>query len=210
MKVVHVPVKYKGEVRLPSGFVEKLPAKVVLAATIQFIDQIKGVARQIEESGRQVKLFKSLHGSVFGQVLGCDIRAPMMDCVYIGDGFFHASALLYSSKKVFAYNPLSKTDKEYTQEDIKKQLQMRKVKLTKFLRASRIGILVSTKKGQYNLELAREIKRKSEKVCYILVSDQIDIAGLDNFSFIDFFVNTACLRLCEDSNKIINYHEINF
>lgn len=80
----------------------------------------------------------------------------------------------------------------------------KKVKYSKFLIADNIGILVTIKPGQYSYRKAVEIKDKLEKkgkYCYIFVFDTLDSNEMDNFPFIDFWVNTACPRIADDKDK---------
>jgi len=78
--------------------------------------------------------------------------------------------------------------------------------LMKFYSADNIGILVSTKPGQNNLKEAIELKKKLKKNCYIFVSDMINEAELENFPFIQAWVNTACPRI--EGKNIVNAEDI--
>ena len=67
--------------------------------------------------------------------------------------------------------------------------------------AKAVGILVSTKVGQFALPLAEVAKKEIEKrgrKAYILVSDELDPLTIKNFMSFDAFVNTACPRLVDD------------
>jgi len=51
---------------------------------------------------------------------------------------------------------------------------------------------------------AWEIKKKLEekgKRCFIFVFDTLDANEMENFPFIDFWVNTACPRIADDKDK---------
>jgi len=81
--------------------------------------------------------------------------------------------------------------------------------LIKFYSAKNIGILVTTKPGQQYLKKATELKAKlKDKQCYIFISDTIDLNDLENYPFIDSWVNTACPRLSDYSSNIINIEEL--
>ena len=76
-----------------------------------------------------------------------------------------------------------------------------------FLKADKIGILVSTKPGQENLKKAEMLKKKLNKKgkeVYVFVCDDIDVNQFENFN-IQSWVNTACPGLAKDNSKIINY-----
>ena len=77
------------------------------------------------------------------------------------------------------------------------------------------GILVSTKSGQCNEKLALETKKRLEQVgkkVYLFISNNINARALDNFPFIQAWINTACPRLVDDQilfkKTIVNASEI--
>ena len=64
--------------------------------------------------------------------------------------------------------------------------------------------MVTIKPGQYSYNKAKEIKKKIEekgKKCFIFVFDTLDANEMENFPFIDFWVNTACPRIADDKDK---------
>ena len=78
----------------------------------------------------------------------------------------------------------------------------------KFLSSKNIGILVSIKPGQYNLKKAFALKKKlRDKKCYIFLSDNIGAEQLENFPFIECWVNTACPRIADNLN-VVNISEL--
>ncbi|MBU4283524.1 MAG: diphthamide synthesis protein, partial [Nanoarchaeota archaeon] len=87
--------------------------------------------------------------------------------------------------------------------------------LIKFLSSKEIGVILTTKPGQEQLKEAFELKNKfKDKNFYFLIFDTIDFNQLENFPFIECFVNTACPRIAlDDSIKIgkaiINLEDIN-
>ena len=50
------------------------------------------------------------------------------------------------------------------------------------------------------------------KKCYIFVFDTLDAREMENFPFIDFWINTACPRIADDKDKrnVIDMNELNF
>jgi len=72
------------------------------------------------------------------------------------------------------------------------------------LHARRFGVLVSTKNGQFRLELAKALKAKIEGAgleAAILVSNTFDFDSVSNLMEFDAFVSTACPRLALDDNE---------
>ena len=204
MKTIFVEARYKKKVSIPKGAIEKMPKRVALLTTVQFIGSLDKIRSQLESAGKKVILPSLKHCIYAGQVLGCSIaQMKGIDAfLYIGDGLFHPTALsIKNDKPVFTFNPFTKKllllDSDNT---LKKKI---KGALLKFYTSKKIGILVSTKSGQKNLDGASRLqKRFPEKEFYVLVSDTLDFSQLENFPFIECFVNTACPRIAfDDSDK---------
>ena len=86
-----------------------------------------------------------------------------------------------------------------TEKETKKMQQMQKAGLTKFHTSKEIGLLISTKPGQYNLKAAKQLEKKyPKKKFYFMLFDTLDFTQLENFPFIDCYVNTACPRISYD------------
>jgi len=72
------------------------------------------------------------------------------------------------------------------------------------LNSKEVGVLVSTKPGQNQIKKAYELERKyPDKNFYFLLFDTIDFTELENFPFIECFVNTACPRIAYDEAEKI-------
>ena len=206
MKKIFIPAKSLEKIEIKNP--EKLPAKVGLASSIQFLDQLKEIKKLLESKGKKVELC--------GQVLGCDATAcknKKVDAfLYVGDGRFHPIAIaLQTGKKVYIL-----VDGEVSEFDskIKEEYERRKkAGLSRFYTYEDVGILVCTKPGQNNMKKAVEFKKKhKEKKCYIFVFNDLDFGQLENFPFVQVWVNTACPRLIDDYEKfnrpVINIDEI--
>ena len=77
-------------------------------------------------------------------------------------------------------------------------------KIAAALDAKKFGILVSTKNGQHNLNLAKLIKDRIEKnglSAAILISNNIDFQSIENMMEFDAFINTACPRIAVDDTE---------
>jgi len=109
--------------------------------------------------------------------------------------------LIETGKKVIVANPISREVGELSNAEIKEIEKKVLGKYNKFLHAEKIGILVSTKPGQYNLDKAFELKKSLDKESYIFIGNEIRVNELEDFNDIDFWVNTACPRI-EDRNVI--------
>jgi len=90
---------------------------------------------------------------------------------------------------------------------------LKKVNLMKYLHAKTVGILVSTKPGQsgnkinipdVKMKSVLELINRKDKECYIFAFDTLDPSDLENFPFIECWVNTACPRITDEKKGIIN------
>mgnify|MGYP005838932437 CR=1 FL=1 len=218
MKTHFVEVRYDGEIELPERIIEKLPKRIMLFMTAQMIDQQEDVIRQLEKAGKEVLLEKPRHTIYKGQLLGCDtehLEGKFDAFLYIGDGMFHPEALIVKNEQpVHVYNPV---EDKYTlltykdAEQIRKRMQAAK---TKFLMSKNIGVLVTTKPGQNKLAYFMKVKdRYPDKNFYFLVNNNIEFDRLNDFPFIECFVNTACERIAYDDytkfgKPILNYEDL--
>ena len=161
MKHLFLEIKYTGEMDFPEELIKSLPTKLVLAGSIQYMNYFPKLKQFLEENGKTVYMFHSRHGQYPGQILGCDIfkfkpkdektgeELEFDAFIYLGDGMFHPTALLFENgKDVHIYNPMSKVieklDKELLVSIQKKKMGM----LSKFIVSKNIGVLVTSKPGQ--------------------------------------------------------------
>ncbi|MBW2994806.1 2-(3-amino-3-carboxypropyl)histidine synthase subunit [Candidatus Woesearchaeota archaeon] len=193
MKTLFIPAKAKFDLKELKNL-ENMPKKLGLVTTIQFLDELPKIKKHLEENGKQVE--------IGGQILGCDVKnaEKIKDKVdaflYIGSGHFHPGALLDLGKDI------------YLQNGGKLELKKRKSMLAKFYASKEIGIIVSLKKGQKHMDWAEELKQRfKDKNFYMFVCDTLDYNQLENFPFIECWVNTACPRIADDI-KVVNYEEI--
>ena len=210
MKLMFVEARYKKPISIEEH-VFKLPKKIGLVTTVQFIGQIKKIKSMLEKKDKKVFLGKGRHTKYRGQVLGCDVQAAVsvekkIDAfLYIGSGLFHPIAVSLKTKKdVFTFNPLTEKFSKVDRTQAEKINKKKKGALIKFLSSTEIGVIVTTKPGQEQLKKAFELKNRfRDKNFYFLVFDTIDFNQLENFPFIECFVNTACPRIAlDDSIKI--------
>ena len=212
MKIHFVEAHAKISIKIPEPVLNKLPQKIILATDVQFIKNLDSITEQIEKSGRDVSKLKGAHAKHLSQILGCShikLDYPKFSDAffYVGDGEFHPKALLLGSEKdVFTYNPFSKEFRELPHSLVSRIRQKEKAGLIKFLHSERIAVLINVKPGQmgvqahlkhiYGLE-----EKYPDKKFYYLVFDTLDFSQLENFPFVEVFVNTACTRLLDDIDK---------
>jgi len=184
--------------------------KIGLISTVQFVKQLSTVKKILEKKGFFVFIGKPTGSAILeGQVLGCDVSSALsiekeIDCfLFVGTGDFHPLGLLAKTNKpLLTFNPFTSQLKLLSNEERQKILKKRVLMLAKFKDAKTVGILVSTKPGQCQLQASTaEIKEKLEKQgkkVYLFVCDSITNAELRNFAHVGAWVNTACPRLIED------------
>lgn len=212
MDVMLIEGRYK-DIQLPEIDFSLLPKKIGLFTSVQFLDILPKLQKLIEESGREVVLFNA-NTPHEGQILGCSIRKFQgVDAfLYLGDGRFHPTALSIENElEVYILDILS--GKLSTIPDKEKEIYKRrkKVGFVKFLSSKEIGVLTTTKKGQENIKIIDVLKKKyPDKVFHSFLFDTLDFTQLENFPFIESFVNTACPRIAFDDSEKFNKKVINF
>ena len=208
MKALFIEAKYDKKISLGKDLISRLPSKIGLAASIQFVDQLGIIKKEIGKKA-----------VIAGQILGCDvnnaekIKDKVDAFLYVGDGAFHPLAIaLKINKPVYQYNPLNKEFKKISEEEIAQYKKNQKVAYIKFLHADNVGLIISTKPGQYYPiekidSLIKNLKNKyKNKKFYTFICDNVDEREFENFNFIQAWVNTACPRI--QGKNIVNVEEI--
>ncbi|RLE39599.1 hypothetical protein DRJ17_00175 [Candidatus Woesearchaeota archaeon] len=193
--------------------IEILPTKIGLLGIVQYADQLQKLKETLENSGKEVIFGKSAKTKNVGQILGCDIKAAesiedRVDAfLFLGDGLFHPRMLLLKLKKpVFFLSPTKNKIYQLKDSDLKRIKIKQKTATIKYLSSKEIGIIVSIKPGQNQTKAAillKEKLRKQGKNAYLLIADTVDYQQLENFPFIECFVNTACPRIALDDYEAI-------
>ncbi len=208
MKTLFIPAESDVEIKLDRSVIARLKNKKIgLVTTIQHLHKLKDVKKQLK-------------GSVIaGQILGCDassaeeIKEKIDAFLFVGTGRFHPIQVAEKiGKTTYTYNPMTKVLSKVEKEMIEKLRRRKKGAYLKYLTSDIIGILVSTKSGQNRFKEAKKLHdqlKKDNKNPYILMFETLDINQLENFPFIQCYVNTACPRIFEDSQKpMINIEDV--
>jgi 2-(3-amino-3-carboxypropyl)histidine synthase len=204
MDKLFIEARYDKKIKLPKELINKLPDEVALFMSVQFLDSLQRIKNQIENSGKEVKLFEPEHCAYEGQLLGCSIdKFDAEAFLYIGDGQFHPKALVIKNNKpVFAYDPFSNKESIVDIDDAEKLKKRTMGAISKFLTSKNIGVLTSSKKGQYRIKDIEKLKQKyNEKNFYVFLFDSLNFDSLEDFNFVDVWVNAACPRIIDDYNK---------
>lgn len=185
--------------------------KLCLLTTIQHVHQLQDIAKFFESEGKEIVLnTPSGQAKHKGQILGCDpgdvseLDEQVDAFVYFGGGLFHPlGALLQTTKPFLVIDPFMRKVEfiDGMRTDYKKRSMGR---ILVSLEAKAFGILVSTKLGQFRMNLAEKVKKDIEAsgmAAAILVSNTFDFDSIGNLTEFDVFVNTACPRLVLDDAK---------
>jgi len=189
-----------------------LPKKIGIVTTIQYLQDMKKVSDFLWK--------KDIKAVVAGQVLGCDasaaakIKDDVDAFLYVGTGEFHPIGVaLKTNKQVFKLHPESMVVTKVNEEDIDRIMKKKRAMLLKFHSSDTIGVLMTTKKGQKTVqcgleELEKTEKKFKDKRFYHFIADTLNFPELENFNFIQCWVNTMCPRMMEDIN-VLNIEDLN-
>lgn len=208
MKIMMVESRYKGKINLSNLDTGILPKSIGLATTVQFLDFVPQITKYLEGNGKTVYADK-MRQKYEAQLLGCDVGSAVKvneyvdGFLYVGTGIFHPLGIaLNIDKDVFCYDPLNAVLSKIDKVQVEMYNKKRKAAYSKFLEATEIGILVSLKPGQNNFKKAAELKKQlNGKNCYIFAFDTLDFNQVENFPFIQCWINTACNRILDDYGK---------
>ncbi|PIN76806.1 hypothetical protein COV17_00960 [Candidatus Woesearchaeota archaeon CG10_big_fil_rev_8_21_14_0_10_36_11] len=197
--------------------------KVALYASVQFCNNLQKVEEQLKKIGITIISSKPKRTQCQKQLLGCDCYKDSLnlteevDCYfYIGDGRFHPLALVYSQKdtkkvkEVICDNPIAKTMSVLTLDDITRNLKRYKGSLIKFMSAKSIGIIITIKPGQEQYKPASKLEKMYiHKKFYYFIDNTLSFDQLENFPFIDMWINTACPRIGFDDHELFRKSVLN-
>jgi len=198
---------------------------VGLATTVQHIHKISTMEAMLKNAGLMIHVGEQTKRLLRGQVLGCDVGhlgSSLIDkidgTIFVGGGRFHALAILRKTKKpVLAVDPYNKQLTVLDDIDLRKYYQKRYAAVDSIKNAQRIGILVSTKTGQYNqklLQLAQDWLELHGKTFLTVLVSTVIFPQLLNFP-VDGWISTLCPRVALDDSEqlpltIINLDELDW
>ena len=217
-----LPINYKiptmfieayADVNVKKYLEEALPqlknySKIALATTTQQLNVLNEMKDYLEDHGKEVVMGSS-KSTRKGQVLGCNFSSiKNLDAevyLFVGSGNFHPLGIyLFTKSPVLAIDPYGGTIKSMA-EYADKILRIRFARIIKSQSVKKWGILVSSKEGQYRMQLAKKIKGmlKDEGMeSYIIVLDNINPDVLLPYTDLKGFVVTACPRIAIDDSQM--------
>ncbi len=181
---------------------------VGLVSTVNYVKELPKVKEYLESEGFEVFIGKGNNRVAYsGQVLGCDFSSAskisdQVDFfIFVGEGRFHPLGVAISTEKnVFAFD----SDGIYSMNDYKdKILKERFGAIFRAKDSRKFGVIVSSKKGQKRLALAKILKRKIEDSGFfadIIFMDEVAPDKIYGFDY-DSYVVCACPRIGIDDAK---------
>ena len=220
----HTPLPLKYEV--PTLFIEAFSNIDIKKSLEKSIDELKGYSRiglvtttqhlhllaeikdYLEDNGKEVILGSS-PSTRKGQVLGCNFSSikdlDVEAFLFVGSGNFHPLGInLFSNTPVLALDPYNNEIRKMD-EYADRILRIRFARITKARTATKWGIIVSSKEGQYRMSLAKEIKKTLEDngmEAYIILADHINPDILLPYLELEAFVVSACPRIAIDDSQM--------
>ena len=185
--------------------------KLALFTTVSHLHQLDEMKRILRDgdTAHPHEVFTARGGAAIleGQVLGCDSSAAdkladKVDAlVYFGGGEFHPLGIK-SDKPVFAINPYARSAMQINDLLLRKRKKEQGM-LIAASQAKSLGIIVSTKSGQFNLKAAEIAKKKLMGAgipsVSILITSEVNFSSLADFNSFDAYLTTACPRLIDDA-----------
>ena len=219
MKRLFLHAKSPAEIVPSKEDIKNLPQKVGIATTVQHVHKLAELITALKKEGKTPLTKRAGHAFFEGQILGCSFEeiTDAEGYLYVGDGMFHPQLILLKTEKpVYVFHPISKKFFLLGNAEIEKIKKRQKGAYLKFLSSATIGILVSTKPGQNNMKNALELQNKIRtdgKQAHIFIADTIILPELNNFPFIECWVNTMCPRIAIDDygkteKPILNMEDI--
>ncbi len=183
-------------------------SKVALVTTTQHLHLLDEMKDFLEDNGKEVVLGSS-KSTKKGQVLGCNFSSiKNLDAevyLFIGSGNFHPLGIyLFTKSPVLAIDPYNSEIREMD-EYADRILRIRFARIVKAREAKKWGIIISSKEGQYRMELALEIKKQLKEngmEGFTIMLDNVNPDALLPYLELDAFVVTACPRIAIDDSQM--------
>ncbi len=189
------------------GSLSRLPERIGLLATVQYLGLIPKIKGMLESSGREVRVGEGDRRICHpGQVLGCNcsaaesVDADVDGYLFIGEGDFHPLAAAFGMEKpVLVLNPVTGEVRDMS-ETRDRILRRRFAAIQGARDAESFLVIVCSKVGQNRSGLADEmvsLLRRHGRTAHKVIIEEINPTALMSYQ-VDAFVNTACPRIAMD------------
>ncbi|MEO2154873.1 MAG: diphthamide synthesis protein [Nanoarchaeota archaeon] len=182
MKIYYLLYKKNVPFKVPPFFKREL----TILYSFPYIKIAEKIADWFKKRGAKVKLHN---------LLGCEaLKADIL----VSESNFYLDASLIKNNYIWLF------DGEWKKIKVKEKPRERGHLIEYY---DNIGIIISLKPGQNNLYLAEKLKKileKKGKNIYLFLFDNVE--NLEDFNFIELWINTACPRI--KGKKIIQAYEV--
>ncbi|MBI4150070.1 diphthamide synthesis protein [Candidatus Woesearchaeota archaeon] len=174
----------------------QLSDDVAVVTTIQHKPGLLPVKKFLESKGKKV--------TVYGHILGCSVpKMTQKTILYIGMGEFHPKGIALKGQEVVCANPLTMEVYKLTPKNMEQVTKRKRAAYAKFLHAETVGIVLTVKTGQKTVQTSiKKIfdvqKKYPDKKFYFFACDNLNFSDLENFPFVEVWVNTMCPRIGQD------------
>lgn len=183
-------------------------SKIALATTTQHLHLLDEIKDYLEDNGKEIVIGSS-KSTRKGQVLGCNFSSiKNLDAesyLFIGSGNFHPLGIhLFTKSPVIIADPYSGEGRNIG-DFADKILRIRFARITKSKEVKKWGILISSKEGQFRIEMAKEIKKILEDEGmegFLILMDNITPESLMPYMDLGGFIVTACPRIAIDDSQM--------
>lgn len=194
--VVYIPITLELDVERIVATLETIEGKIALCTTVQYIPYLKEIKKRL---GDKIIIGRGVLATEEGQVLGCDPGACNVDAdvnVIITDGIFHGVlARIQTGRKTYILTPAGKLID--VEPHVDQYVRQREVAKLLAREAKRVGVVITTKKGQMYADVAEkvaEVIRKAGVNADILVCDYFYPEYVEGMPY-DAYVFTGCPRV---------------
>ncbi|RLF17567.1 MAG: diphthamide biosynthesis enzyme Dph2 [Thermoprotei archaeon] len=207
--IIYMPAKIKVEVD-PQVVIDEIAKRrykrIGLSAIIQYVDLLDVVYNKLKDIGIEVYVGRGAN-AYRGVVLGCDYSAAISINSYvdahiiIASGKFHGLGLkIATGKDVLIYDPL-RNEVMSIEREYRRRLSLKLKQLIDAEKATLFAVIICKKAGQFNMMMAlkaMQLLRESNREYISIIVDEITPASLENFTYVDAFINTCCPRIAID------------
>jgi len=212
-KIIYLPGKSVRFHDVPEELFEDLVGKVGLYASIQYLHQLEELREMIDKRGYETIIGEGDDRIKYpGQVLGCNYSVRVKDAdthLYVGTGRFHPLGLSFTlDEDVLIYNPSTGEVQKIGEKERDEFRRKRFAAINIAKESSKIGIVVSRKKGQKRKKIAEELLTRGEKAGKEMILIELDEINKRSIDYLDLdcIVITACPRIVLDDAK--NYDTV--
>ncbi|MBS3789828.1 MAG: diphthamide biosynthesis enzyme Dph2 [Candidatus Thermoplasmatota archaeon] len=205
--IIYLPGRSIRFQEIPQELFKRLEGKIALYAPVQHLHQLDKLTEILSEEGYEVVIGEGddrIENP--GQVLGCNYSVRVEDAdshLYLGTGRFHPLGLSFSlMRDVLIYNPSTGQIDKVDEKERDDFLRKRFASIVQAEECSKIGIMISRKKGQRRMktaEVIRQVGEKEGKEIIPIELDEINKNSIDDLN-LGCAVNTACPRISLDDS----------